>query len=367
MRSRYRGCLLGGAVGDALGAPVEFMRDAEIRSRFGAGGIRDFVPAYGRLGAITDDTQMTLFTAAGMLRAHVRAALRGIGPDFASVTARAYQRWLATQAGRSAADTLDDEPPGWLIGHAELFSPRAPGNTCLAALRAGKRAGEPADNDSKGCGGVMRVAPVGMYFANGLRDAEHASRAEVVRDAFRAAVEIASITHGHPTGQLTAGALAAMVAEVLGGATLLQALEAAMGELRAWRGHDETLRSLENARDLASTNPRDRRVLASLGEGWVAEEALAMSVYCALGAEDFESAIVLAVNHSGDSDSTGAITGNLLGAAMGVESIPLRWLGPLELREAIGEMADDLMTVRSWRVSDGSAESAFWWERYPGC
>ena len=365
--SRYRGCLLGGAVGDALGAPVEFMRDAEIRSRFGDGGIRDYVPAYGRLGAITDDTQMTLFTADGMLRAHVRAALRGTRPDYASVTARAYQRWLATQGGRSAADTLDDEPPGWLIGHTELFNPRAPGNTCLAALRVGKRAGESADNDSKGCGGVMRVAPVGMYFANGLREADDAARAKVGRDAFRPAVEIAAITHGHPTGHLTAGALAAMVAEVLVGASLPQALEAAMRELRAWPGHDETLRSLEKARDLASTKPRDRRVLASLGEGWVAEEALAMSVYCALGAEDFESAIVLAVNHSGDSDSTGAITGNLLGAAMGVEAIPERWLEPLELREAIGEMADDLATVRSWRVGDGSAESAFWWERYPGC
>lgn len=297
----------------------------------------------------------------------MRAGLRGAGPDYASVTARAYQRWLATQGGRTAVGTLDDEPPGWLIRHAELFSPRAPGNTCLAALRAGKRAGEPADNDSKGCGGVMRVAPVGMYFANGLRDGEHASRAAVARDAFRTAVEIAAITHGHPTGQLTAGVFAAMVADVLGGASLPQALEVAMGELRGWPGHDETLRALERARDLASTSPRDRRVLASLGEGWVAEEALAMSVYCVLGAEDFESAIVLAVNHSGDSDSTGAITGNLLGAAMGVEAIPERWLGPLELREAIGEMADDLATVRSWRVSEESAEAGYWWDRYPGC
>jgi len=367
MRSRYRGCLLGGAVGDALGAPVEFMRDAEIRSRFGDGGIRDYVPAYGRLGAITDDTQMTLFTADGMLRAHVRAALRGTSPDYASVTARAYRRWLATQGGRSAAGTLDDEPPGWLIGHAELFNARAPGNTCLAALRAGKAAGEPADNDSKGCGGVMRVAPVGMYFANWLRDGEGVSRAEVVRDTFRTAVELAAITHGHPTGQLTAGALVVMVAELLGGASLLQAVEAAMAELRAWPGHDETLQALENARDLASTHPRDPRALASLGEGWVAEEALAMSVYCALGAEDFESAIVLAVNHSGDSDSTGAITGNLLGAAIGAESIPQRWLAPLELREAIGEMAEDLATTRSWRAGDESLEASYWWEKYPGC
>ncbi|MCZ7562321.1 MAG: ADP-ribosylglycohydrolase family protein [Burkholderiaceae bacterium] len=87
----------------------------------------------------------------------------------------------------------------------------------------------------------------------------------------------------------------------------------------------------------------------------------------AVGAEDFESAIVPAVNHSGDSDSTGAITGNLLGAAMGVEAIPERWLAPLELREAIGDMADDLATARPWCVGDESLESGYWWDRYPGC
>ena len=101
LASRYRGCVLGGAVGDALGAPVEFMSLAEIQSRHGAEGIRDFAPAFGRVGSITDDTQMTLFTAEGLLRAWVRFALRGIGPAFDSVTANAYLRWLRTQGGRT--------------------------------------------------------------------------------------------------------------------------------------------------------------------------------------------------------------------------------------------------------------------------
>lgn len=75
---RCRGCLLGGAVGDALGAPIEFMNIAEIQSRFGPGGIRDFAPAYGVIGAFTDDTQMTLFTTEGLLRAATRYDARGI-------------------------------------------------------------------------------------------------------------------------------------------------------------------------------------------------------------------------------------------------------------------------------------------------
>lgn len=78
VRERYQGCLLGGAVGDALGAPVEFMRRSEIIREFGPQGITDLAPAYGKLGAITDDTQMTLFAAEGALRAYVRGTLRGI-------------------------------------------------------------------------------------------------------------------------------------------------------------------------------------------------------------------------------------------------------------------------------------------------
>src|SRR5215469_1142760 len=95
-QSLFRGCLLGGAVGDALGAPVEFMSYANIVREFGPEGIRDFAPAYGRLGAITDDTQMTLFTAEGLLRAYVRGCLKGICHP-PSVVHHAYLRWLITQ------------------------------------------------------------------------------------------------------------------------------------------------------------------------------------------------------------------------------------------------------------------------------
>ena len=77
LRRRFRGCLLGGAVGDALGAPVEFMSLEEIRGRFGPGGIVDYTTAFERQGAITDDTQMSLFTADGLLRAHVKSAVEG--------------------------------------------------------------------------------------------------------------------------------------------------------------------------------------------------------------------------------------------------------------------------------------------------
>ncbi len=80
-----------------------------------------------------------------------------------------------------------------------------------------------------------------------------------------------------------------------------------------------------------------------LGGGWVAEEAAAIAIYCTLKYFDnFEEAMIAAVNHSGDSDSTGAVTGNILGAAIGYEAIPQFYKDDLEMHDLILHMADDL-------------------------
>jgi hypothetical protein len=104
---RFRGCLLGGAVGDALGAPVEFMSLEEVRRRFGTDGVTGMVPGVWPAGSITDDTQMTLFTADGLLRAQVRWAGKGICHP-PTVVDRAYARWLTTQGESSGR--WDDRP-----------------------------------------------------------------------------------------------------------------------------------------------------------------------------------------------------------------------------------------------------------------
>jgi len=354
--SRYRGCLLAGAAGDALGAAVEFLSLAQIRQQFGAQGIRDFAPAYGRIGAITDDTQMTLFTADGILRAQVRGALRGVASTVGMV-ALAYQCWLKTQGldGEAPASAS----PGWLPGHRELFARRAPGRTCIEALgTSAARSGLAAGNHSKGCGGVMRVAPVGLYTAAIGAGAEA---------AFRLGCDLAAITHGHPTGQLAAGALAVIVQRLSLGAALEPALQIAGNLLRTREHHEETLAAMHRAETLAASATPADRALASLGEGWVAEEALAIAVFCALRTRRLEEAVCMAVNISGDSDSTGSITGNLMGAWLGVHAIPDRWLRELELRGAIEEMADDLATVGDWNLSESgeTGAEAYWHGRYP--
>ena len=346
-RDRFLGCLLGGAVGDALGAPVEFMTRTGIRDRFGPAGITEYAPAYGGLGTITDDTQMTLFTAEGLLTAWVRECGRGLA-DYAAVVSSAYLRWLHTQGEWSDSCTTPAyEESSWLLQQHALHQRRAPGNTCLSALRRMTAPGLTASNDSKGCGGVMRIAPVGLFAA---RQGERMS----LTDVFHLGRQLAALTHGHPTGSLTAGVLGVLIAALAEGAELCGALADSKMILKQERGHEETLRAIEHAQALAASSQSHEESINQLGRGWVAEEALGISLYCALVANDFRQGVILAVNHDGDSDSTGAIVGNLLGTMHGVAALPAAWLEPLELRGVISEMAEDLHDYVDWDIGRGS-------------
>ena len=363
LKRRYRGCLLGGAVGDALGAPVEFMALAEIRETFGRGGVTEFTTAFNRKGAITDDTQMTLFTAEGLLRAYVAGAAGANLAAVAPFVANAYARWLATQDRTPGVADFDRD--GWLFAIRELFEQRVPGASCLAAIEQSTRLGERAHNESKGCGGVMRSAPVGLWCA---RLDEGVSSERVARRALELGSELAGLTHGHPTGRLAAGAFAALVALVVLETALPEAVVSVKALLTRHPGHVDTLRAIERAETVAASGLPRAEALVELGEGWNAEEALAIALACALAAPDYETGVRLAVNHDGDSDSTAAIAGNLLGAMHGVEAIPKRWLLGLELRRVVLETADDLATFPDWPIGEfmpDSHESMYWKRRYP--
>ena len=359
VRERFIGCLLGGAAGDALGAPVEFMSRAAIIERFGPRGITNYAPAYGGIGTITDDTQMTLFTAEGLIRARVRHAFKGIS-HAASVVDHAYQRWLLTQNEHSRSSFKNDDADGWLFQHLELRHRRAPGNTCLSALKIKERFGYLAENTSKGCGGVMRVAPIGLA-SLGMKSTPE--------QTFRLGAEVAELTHGHPTSSLSSGVLAVLIQALADGVTLPEGLRVAKSILRTHDFYEETLSALELAEELSSSSLAPLQCITRLGEGWIAEEALAISVYCALVARSFKQGVILAVNHGGDSDSTGAITGNLLGAMYGVKSIPSAWLEGLELCGVIAELAEDLHEFMDWDIGEHSKNVVLneaVWKKYPG-
>ena len=336
---RLHASLLGGAYGDSLGAEIEFLSLDAIRRKF-PDGISDLPPHQGLRGAITDDTQMTLFTAEGIIRAHVRGALKGICHP-PSVVHHALLRWYRTQGGNPRIET---DHIG-LVTDQRLWARRAPGLTCLSSLGEGRDLGARAKNDSKGCGTIMRVAPVALM---------------VPRDQVRPmAIDTSALTHGHPTGQLAAAAWAEMLADASAGVKLEEAASALAAEYERLENGEETARAIRKALDA----PRDGspETVESLGGGWTAEEALSITLYACLAGKTFDDALQIAVFHSGDSDSTGAIAGNMMGLIDPLAAMKHRWAPFIEGADHITRLVRDYLRLE--HEHDGADLLA---EAYPG-
>ncbi len=298
-----QGCLLLGAVGDAFGYVIEFDSLSVILRRF-EGPLpfarRDLWADETGRHIVSDDTQMTLFTAEACAVALDRLPcdLTKIIP---SESRLAYFDWYHTQTGK-----WHEEKDGKLVSFPELFAERAPGMTCLTALRDGGfgSVAQPI-NDSKGCGGVMRVAPIA--FVPGLDDNE----------AWTVACEVAAITHGHVLGWASAGALVHILRSVLVGQSVADAARQAIAFMRGRSDCGAMPDVLEGALRFAGLSKITPEEIEMLGGGWVGEECLAIAIAAAVLDMPVHLQLEAAANHSGDSDSTASVAGQLLGALHG--------------------------------------------------
>jgi ADP-ribosyl-[dinitrogen reductase] hydrolase len=334
MAERIEGCLIAGAVGDALGYRVEFSSWREIMKEHGPAGVKTPIGESGQ-AIVSDDTQMTMFTADGLLRAYQRQMTKGI-TTVTGLVHDSYLAWLRTQTDHPTYQLLGNinaRGSSWLLDVPELHELRAPGNTCLQALSSGNigTIREPINN-SKGCGTVMRMAPIGLLTSI---------------NAFDVGCDISAITHGHPTGYLSGGALALIIQRLMLGDTLDLAIQSALDRLTDSaipKGHAaETIDAIQRAFD--TTAAPTPEVIKSLGEGWVAEEALAIALMCVRNVASPLEAIVAAANHDGDSDSTAAIAGNIVGVIHGIGFLPSEWMDKVDVRESLGTIATDVHEV----------------------
>lgn len=309
MLEHYTGCLLGLAVGDALGIATEFLSAAEIRNRYGPAGLTDFQSYHGHPpGTFTDDTQMTIALAEGLLAAP--------GVDL---------------------DSLMTSVAEWFVAWA--FGPennRAPGNTCMAAcsrLRHGAGWRESGIVDSKGCGAPMRAAPIGLLYRGDLE--------RIVE------VGVASslVTHGHPCAQAGAAAIALAVSLALDNPEPEKILDTVI-ELTAPISA-EFADHLALVPGVLDEEPDD--AFAVLGEAWVSEEAVADAFYCFLRSpNDYRRTVLCGANANGDSDSIACMAGAISGAYLGEEAIPADWRRRVEKATYLRDLA-----TRLWDWSGG--------------
>jgi ADP-ribosylglycohydrolase len=298
----FEATILGLAVGDALGYPVEFGSRAQIINFFGARGVEQFSEAH---GLYSDDTQLSLAVAEALITvgtADVDALMREM--------ARLFIAWSTSPENN-----------------------RAPGVTTLkgcARLAAGidwREAGLP---ESKGAGSAMRVAPIGLV---------------CWRDAGRA-VELARasslLTHRHDAAIEGAAAAALLVAMAMQKRTPQEMHRAVLEECGS-RSAD-LARALAKIPDFLDSDPAIALSRDGLGLGWVAEEAVACALYCFWRSpEDYRATVVMAVNVDGDSDTIGCIAGGISGAFNGVQAIPEAWRTRVENADALRAIADRLL------------------------
>lgn len=380
-----RGSLMAGAAGDALGYPVEFMSRNAILARYGDKGITEFKLDSDGKALVSDDTQMTLFTANGMLMGLTRGYMRGIGGDPKDYVDGAYIDWYYTQTVNKKSE-CDDFHYTWLRDLPELAHRRAPGITCLNACES-LLAHRDVENNSKGCGGIMRVAPMGLLDASFKESGGSGFYYKTVYLA-EAGAHIARVTHLHPLGYLPAALMTLLLSRIVPltpdevKESIIDIINDGLDVMMNMYGNDyakykEYLRALTlKAVNLAHSNISDIQAIMQLGEGWTAEEAWAISLYCVIRhIDNMKEAIIAAVNHDGDSDSTGSITGNIMGAIYGYEAIKRERLfcpygkkfeDTIELHNIILAIADDLYTgciISEYDPID-TPEKKQWYARY---
>nr|WP_199294136.1 ADP-ribosylglycohydrolase family protein [Streptomyces sp. SID8499] len=352
-RSRVRGTLLGAALGDALGAPVDRLDLAGIQAAHGPEGVVDLLPAHGRRGAVSHLTQLTLFSVDGLIRAQVRRDTGAWHPP--TDLHRAYLRWAATQRDWGPDERRAED--GWLAREEWLYARRDAtralllgfGDEVMGTLEAPKNPGEPGPE------AAARSAPFGLLVG---------WEPQLV---VQLAVECAAQSHGHPSACLAAGAYAVIVHALARGDDLDGAVQKALALLAVRPGHQPVSDALQHALGAVRQGmPGPGRVAELAGEG-TAEESLAVAVYCALVGEDVRHGLCLAVNQDGPSGAAGALTGGLLGALHGETALPPAWLAELEGRPTLLVLADDFaMEMTQGPALHGpTGSSPGWLARYP--
>ena len=337
-RTSYRGCLLGLAVGDAMGYTVNSHSLAEIQEDYGPSGLQGYDPVNG-YADVTSCTQLAAFTANGLLFGLARGRSKGTMSPFINYIARSHWEWASSQQ-------MMDRPARtacWLFREKSLCR-RHCIDTRMKEVILRKQFGTPEErrNSMTNPSTITTAVGAAMFY-----DPANMDKGEIVR----LGMEAVALTHGDPLAFLPGAAVTELVIAALmePAKALEEQVEQAMASFttRFDPEYHRYVSQISNLVKMAVTMSRDPSIepmdaMEKL-QCKTGAQALAGAVYALLsGGEDFDASLIIAVNHSGASAAVGALVGAVLGARLGVDTLPEFYLECLECREVLQELADDL-------------------------
>ena len=338
----FKGCLLGLAVGDAMGAPVDGKTYGDICQMYGPAGLLGYDSANG-LAEITSYSQVAMFSANGLLVGAAR--VRTSADDQLRYITAALKEWARVQHLPGAPENRIC----WLRQVSQLRRRRCMDPRTLDALTRDVLGSPDAPaNQSAGAGTLTAVIPVALFFQPERMD---------FWELGQLGAKIVALTHGDPMAYLSGAVLAYALAGMIHDPACPmedQFLHAAQAVTTQFPGVASG--KLQTLIQNAVTMAMDPTILSVQAmeklECNTAAQVLAGAVYAVLsGRGDFDASMITAVNHSGKSAAVGAVTGALLGASMGEEALPEFYLDCLDCDHVIRELAQDLHTAcpKGWQ------------------
>ena len=333
----YRGCLLGLAVGDAMGYTVDSRSWREITEDYGPNGLLgyDLVNGY---ADVTSYTQLAAFTCNGLLLGLTRGQMLGKMAPFIKYIGLSSREWAVSQRpwGRP------DKTFCWLLQQNELCRRHCMDTRMLETLvRGDMGALEDLKHNFAGPGSLTTAIGVGLFF-----DPQRMEQSEIDR----LGAESVALTHGNPLAFISGAILAHIISRSLRhpNLPLKPIVVDAMESVREQFGHQysqtyEVCNLLRHAITFSEARNLSRLEVMERLKCENAAQVLAGAVYsCLTSIEDFDAAMITAVNHSGRSAAVGAIAGAILGTRLGEDALPEFYIECLEPAETLRELADDL-------------------------
>ena len=309
---KFRGMLLGTAVCDALGVPVEFESRYTLKNR-PVTQMQAFGTWRQPAGTWSDDTSLTVATIESMSRKN-RIDYEDIAENFL--------RWYEKSAFTANGERFD-------VGNTTRASILRYARRLLHPVKCGA-----TDENTNGNGSLMRILPVAMYL--------FAERGKISADELNIVHNMSALTHAHPISKISCGIFSLIAVKIFGGMTISDAFVAGIADAKTFYGDNDTFTN--HFARLCDEN------FASLPEneidsGGYVVETLEAALWCLLNTNNFRELALTAINLGGDTDTTGAVAGGLAGFVYGVDEIPAEWLDVLKRRAWIEKIADEFASL----------------------